>query len=246
MPVAQLKVLDFGLAKLLDPTAPQLDGETRTLEPLTGTGVLMGTLGYMSPEQVRGDTVDQRSDIFSLGCVLYQMVAGKPPFARARIPKEWPRSSGMIRRRSRLRPAGSAGARTIDPPLSCGRSGSALSIRGRSWLALKALVTAPLTVHPRPPAISRGGSLSPGRVLPRSAPLRSELTCASGEAARSHRWPYCRSRMPPAIPPTIIYPRESPQASSIGCRKPTSGSPLFPLRPGSRRRLPILSPRPSN
>lgn len=83
-PESQVKVLDFGLAKLAGPGhyAPET-ADTRTIGPsLTETGMVMGTVGYMSPEQVRGENVDHRSDIFSLGCVLYQMAAGRAPFAR--------------------------------------------------------------------------------------------------------------------------------------------------------------------
>ena len=74
----QTKVLDFGLAKL----APEHRAEdSEALEDsLTAVGVLPGTALYMSPEQARGDTVDTRSDIFSLGVVLYEMATGKKPF----------------------------------------------------------------------------------------------------------------------------------------------------------------------
>jgi len=75
------KLLDFGLAKLLDP-APG-DAEYSSMrETLTRTraGVVLGTISYMSPEQARGRAVDPRSDIFSLGIVLYEMVTGELPF----------------------------------------------------------------------------------------------------------------------------------------------------------------------
>ena len=76
-----VKILDFGLAKLTmpEPGAPGLSVQA-TLDSVTGRGVLLGTLGYMSPEQCRGATVDARSDIFSFGAVLYEMVSGKRAF----------------------------------------------------------------------------------------------------------------------------------------------------------------------
>jgi serine/threonine protein kinase len=75
------KVLDFGLAKLDDRRAPEPETGAPT-EPMvkTASGVVMGTVGYMSPEQARGLDVDSRADIWSLGVVLYELVAGRPPF----------------------------------------------------------------------------------------------------------------------------------------------------------------------
>ena len=79
-----VKVLDFGLAKLTEPTAPALDSEASTLmKNSTASGVVLGTPRYMSPEQARGEKVDARTDIFSLGVMLYEMVAGRPPFTGA-------------------------------------------------------------------------------------------------------------------------------------------------------------------
>ncbi|MDQ3252961.1 MAG: serine/threonine protein kinase, partial [Acidobacteriota bacterium] len=75
-----VKVLDFGLAKLLE--RQQIDTETATLVK-TSPGMIMGTPRYMSPEQARGQEVDARSDIWSLGVVLYEMVAGRAPFEGA-------------------------------------------------------------------------------------------------------------------------------------------------------------------
>src|SRR5687768_3301844 len=76
-----VKVLDFGLAKLTDREASGADPDAVTI-PITETnpGIIMGTTGYMSPEQAQGETIDTRSDVFSLGVVLYEMIAGEPPF----------------------------------------------------------------------------------------------------------------------------------------------------------------------
>jgi len=76
-----VKVLDFGLAKLMEPESPSSDPEAVTI-PITQTnpGAIIGTTGYMSPEQAAGEDVDERTDIFSLGVVLYEMVAGAQPF----------------------------------------------------------------------------------------------------------------------------------------------------------------------
>jgi serine/threonine protein kinase/Tfp pilus assembly protein PilF len=77
----QVKILDFGLAQVKEPV--EEDAETATLTPAgTVPGSVMGTIGYMSPEQLRGQPVDARSDIFSLGCVLYEMLSGQQAFKR--------------------------------------------------------------------------------------------------------------------------------------------------------------------
>lgn len=82
-PDGYVKVLDFGLAKLTEKfdSDEDIDSEAAT-RPLrdTSPGVIMGTVSYMSPEQARGHKVDSRSDLFSLGCVIYEMVTGQKPF----------------------------------------------------------------------------------------------------------------------------------------------------------------------
>ena len=75
----RIKILDFGLAKLTQRRA-ELSDQTRTLEQKTEPGVLMGTVGYMAPEQVRGEPADQRADIFAFGAILYEMLTGKRAF----------------------------------------------------------------------------------------------------------------------------------------------------------------------
>jgi len=76
---AQVKVLDFGLAKVMrEKTLPESEAETATL--VTQSGVIIGTVPYMSPEQVRAEDLDGRSDIFSYGVVLYEILSGRRPF----------------------------------------------------------------------------------------------------------------------------------------------------------------------
>ena len=74
-----VKVLDFGLAKMAE--APAADAETAELRVArTSAGLVVGTVGYLSPEQARGQSIDARTDIFSLGIVLFEMLTGRQPF----------------------------------------------------------------------------------------------------------------------------------------------------------------------
>jgi len=83
----RIKILDFGLAKLVQPemkpaaTGGDLDSRLQTISrELTRAGKVFGTVAYMSPEQARGESVDQRSDVFTLGILLYEMACGRLPF----------------------------------------------------------------------------------------------------------------------------------------------------------------------
>ncbi|MFB3776740.1 MAG: protein kinase [Bryobacteraceae bacterium] len=95
----RVKVLDFGLAKLTEAPTPDPTASTQIVEPQTEEGAIVGTVAYMSPEQAEGKAVDARSDIFSFGALLYEMVTGKRAFqgdtsasTLAAILKDEPRS----------------------------------------------------------------------------------------------------------------------------------------------------------
>jgi serine/threonine protein kinase/tetratricopeptide (TPR) repeat protein len=78
----KVKVLDFGLARRHVAAGSQIEDST-TMTGATQAGVVLGTVGYMAPEQVRGEVADTRADIFSFGCVLHEMASGERAFARA-------------------------------------------------------------------------------------------------------------------------------------------------------------------
>src|SRR5215469_1029432 len=78
----RIKILDFGLAKLVQPHTDS-DGNSPTQTKGTDPGMVMGTAGYMSPEQVRGQAIDHRTDIFAFGAILYEMLTGKRAFQRS-------------------------------------------------------------------------------------------------------------------------------------------------------------------
>ena len=78
----RVKILDFGLAKLTQ-DQPAVDSDTPTLTERTEPGIVMGTAGYMAPEQVRGKKADHRADIFAFGAILYEMLTGRRAFRKA-------------------------------------------------------------------------------------------------------------------------------------------------------------------
>ena len=125
-PHDRVKVLDFGLAKAADAAATP-DGSDPVSSPtvtspamLTGLGVILGTAAYMSPEQARGRAADKRSDVWSFGCVLFEMLSGKRAFEGQDVSDTLPPCSRATR----------TGARCL--PLfrqPCGRSSQAASTR---------------------------------------------------------------------------------------------------------------------
>jgi serine/threonine protein kinase/tetratricopeptide (TPR) repeat protein len=78
----RLKVLDFGLAKMAgdESSAASVQARTMVADPISGAGQVLGTIPYMSPEQLRGETADARSDLFALGIILYELATGRRPF----------------------------------------------------------------------------------------------------------------------------------------------------------------------
>jgi serine/threonine protein kinase len=99
-----VKVLDFAVAKVLEPALVDGEASTRSSSLQTGEGVIVGTLAYMSPEQAEGKPVDVRSDLFSFGVVLYEMLCGERPFRGSSmatlvsaILRDRPKSPGDLR-----------------------------------------------------------------------------------------------------------------------------------------------------
>jgi len=82
-PEGRVKVLDFGIAKTAPESLAEARADLATVTSMTQAGVILGTPAYMSPEQVRGEPVDQRSDIWAFGCVLYELLVGQRPFRGA-------------------------------------------------------------------------------------------------------------------------------------------------------------------
>src|SRR5262249_21236370 len=81
-----VKVLDFGLAKSIEEAGPGVDPAlSPTITAATRAGVILGTAAYMSPEQARGRAVDRRADLWAFGCVLYEMITGRPAFGRETV-----------------------------------------------------------------------------------------------------------------------------------------------------------------
>ena len=105
----RVKILDFGLAKLIQPDLEK-GNEGETIAVQTDAGMVMGTAGYMSPEQARGESVDHRSDSFAFGAILYEMLSGKKAFGG----KSGAEAMAAILRED---PAAIDGSRNVSPAL---------------------------------------------------------------------------------------------------------------------------------
>jgi serine/threonine-protein kinase len=112
-----VKILDFGLAKLVGPTTAQSGTDTPTASFLTGSGVACGTAPYMSPEQLSGRPPSHASDLFALGCILFEGLTGKNPFARPSIVETI--HAIVYEQPANAEPAGEVEARLHDVALRC-------------------------------------------------------------------------------------------------------------------------------
>jgi serine/threonine-protein kinase len=146
-PEGRAKVLDFGLAKRL--AGPELDQTTRSMDPLTQAGTVVGTLHYMAPELLRGAQADARSDIWALGVVLYELASGKLPFTGT---TGYELSSAILRDPPAPLPARApAGLRTSVQTCLAKEPGQRYQRAGEVRAALEALSLG-LAVTPAPPA----------------------------------------------------------------------------------------------
>jgi Tol biopolymer transport system component len=156
----RVKILDFGLAKLTEPGAsPAAQTNLPTVAPGTEPGVVLGTLGYMSPEQVRGRAADARSDIFSFGAILYEMLSGRRAFygdtAADTMSAILTRDPPDLSETNRKLPEGLE--RLVDHCLEKAPEGRFQSARDIAF-DLEALLQTPLTSGPRPAAGPSWGS----------------------------------------------------------------------------------------
>jgi hypothetical protein len=199
-PDGRVRVLDFGLATALDPPSGAQDPEGDTLSRrVTLAGTVLGTPGYMSPEQARGRSVDRRSDLWSLGCVLYEMLSGRSPFAGPTVPDvqaavlhsdpDWsrlpsgtpPRLRRLVERclekdlERRLRDAHDAGLE-IESLLQEASGSGGRAGRG-PWLVAAGLGAALVAVLALVLGRPRGEPGGPGRSAP---PRLSQLTISEG------------------------------------------------------------------
>lgn len=202
------KVLDFGLARLDALAAPQ--GDTSPYQPApTQSGTVMGTVGYMSPEQVRGQPVDARSDIFSLGCVLYEMVTGRRPFQRdtaaetqtAILREEAPPLSTAV---NRVPPEVE---RVVRHCMEKGRDKRFQNARDLAF-ALRATLADSTRVMVQPPMRSRAGVVW-------GAMLVGLVAAAAIGIAAFAQWSGHRHDVGNAVPPSPPMPEQAAPVSSI-------------------------------
>ncbi len=182
----QVKILDFGIARREATAAMARSGGGRT--PGTVPGLVLGTVGYMSPEQVRGEAVDARSDQFSLGCVLYELLSGQAPFRR-------PSAAQTM----------AAVLETEPPPL---HEGNARVPRPVAWVVERCLAKDPQDRYGSTSDLARDLELALGRLseisaLPPTRPARIGLARAAlltGALLTVGALGFWARPLPPSIP----------------------------------------------
>jgi serine/threonine protein kinase len=164
-PDGQVKLLDFGLAKTVE--APSARGNPSVSPTVTSAGTLAGTIlgtaAYMSPEQARGRPVDQRTDIWAFGCLLLELLTGKPPFRGDTVPETW---AAVLEREPDLDAVPAATPRAVVRVIRrCLRKDSGRRLRDIGDAALdleEAGVEAPTAAEPSRRVVSAGkGHCSP-------------------------------------------------------------------------------------
>jgi eukaryotic-like serine/threonine-protein kinase len=176
-----IKVVDFGIAKLRDIAG---------VNNLTQTGIVMGTPYYMSPEQCRGDSLDSRSDVYSLGATLYEMIAGNPPFTA-------PTVTGVVAKHLTEQPPALPSTLGVPP-------------------ALEAVIRRALAKDPnarQTDAIAFAKELQTALSASATVPILAPTTTPNTEAVRTEVWGGSTNQAP-------FYPQPTQQAAPFPTRQP--------------------------
>ncbi len=217
----RVKILDFGLAT----SGVVHSGDTRTglaRGAPTGAGVVLGTVGYMAPEQVQGSAVDARADIFSLGCVLFEMVTGRRAFAGATA------TETLAAILSAPAPEMTAGGSDVPPDLErivarCLEKQPGARFQSATDLAfaLRALLTSPVGIPAGSHASIGGPPLAAARRTPALLWAWSAAALVVMAAAAAYFWLPRRSE--PALVPRLANPAQL--TTAVGSERRPTWSP---------------------
>lgn len=237
----QIKLLDFGLAK----AAPVADASGAETQAATATAMILGTPGYMAPEQARAQTVDSRSDVFAFGAVLYEMLAGHQAFGGA-TPLD--RISAVLRDppppipSNAERPVPVALLRIVERCLEKSPSARFQSTPDLAF-ALKTVSTI------EPAGVATAATPAPtARAAPSSrSTLLWSLTIA-GILVVSGYVAWLQNQRAAVPPPSVSAPASAPPAASDTARQavpsPSAGPPLVPAKPAPAAQAPVTLPVP--
>ena len=201
----QVKLLDFGLAKPQAPLAYAASAETTigSGPPVTTPGFMVGTVGYMAPEQVRGLPCDHRADIFAFGCMLYEMLSGQRAFKGA-TPADTISAilTGEPPPLSDLREAVSPGLEQIVSRCLEKRPEDRFSSAHDLGLAMEASATGPVMARPDTAAPGAGATAPVTSAAPRPASALARLT----SSVRAHRWLWLLGCLAVLLAVAMAYP----------------------------------------